>query len=211
MATDNESKVGFVTTVYGKPDGTMQIGEPSMQSHGIGDVNSTEKGTAARYNAGKWKAQYLPLSVFAEQFGLFHKGSYFGNVLPLSMLGVFQSMKHEDIDEQVHYLMAIYEELGDLFDVVKLECEVLDFGAKKYAAWNWAKGMPFSAVIASATRHLIALSTGEAADPESGIEHRGHVACNLRMLMFYLRCCPEMDDRPDPELFEAKRPQEPSA
>jgi hypothetical protein len=71
------------------------------------------------------------------------------------------------------------------------------YGAKKYAAWNWAKGMPWSVPYACIIRHLYAWWwKGERNDPESGCSHLAHVICNLMMLMHYELHYPEGDDRP---------------
>jgi len=76
------------------------------------------------------------------------------------------------------------------------EARVWEHGREKYAAWNWAKGMPWSAVFASLQRHMAAWQRGEANDPESGLPHLAHAMCNLRMLALYEKTYPEGDDRP---------------
>lgn len=60
--------------------------------------------------------------------------------------------------------------------------EVLEFGAKKYAADQWKNGLDKKEILESAFRHLTALMAGEVNDPESGLHHIGHLACNV---MFY--------------------------
>jgi len=74
--------------------------------------------------------------------------------------------------------------------------EVLTFGAKKYAAWNWAKGMDWSRLIDAAYRHLDAWVDGENIDPESGISHLGHLACCVMFLTAYEARGLGNDDRP---------------
>lgn len=59
---------------------------------------------------------------------------------------------------------------------------VLEFGAQKYAEWNWMKPMPTREILESMQRHLAALMDGEEFDQESGIDHMGHIQCNG---MFY--------------------------
>ena len=64
-------------------------------------------------------------------------------------------------------------------------------------SWNWAKGQAWSVPLASALRHIVfGILAGETHDPESGETHRGHVACNIVMLLTYLTSYPEGDDRP---------------
>jgi hypothetical protein len=60
--------------------------------------------------------------------------------------------------------------------------EVLGFGAQKYSAHNWRKGMNWSRLYAAAQRHLLTFQSGEITDPESGHPHLYHAACNLMML-----------------------------
>ena len=81
------------------------------------------------------------------------------------------------------------------------EARVWMYGAQKYAAWNWAKGMPWSVPFACAMRHLAAWQRGEDTDPESGLPHLAHVMCNLRMLTLYTKNYPEGDDRPPKEFM----------
>lgn len=76
------------------------------------------------------------------------------------------------------------------------EARVWMYGKAKYAAWNWAKGMPWSAPLACLMRHMAAWQRGEENDPESGLPHLAHAMCNLRMLTLYSRTYKEGDDRP---------------
>ena len=72
---------------------------------------------------------------------------------------------------------------------------VLEMGAKKYAPYNWAKGMPVTEVSESLLRHMFAYLNGESNDKESKIEHLGHVMCNCMFLIHIMREKPEFDDR----------------
>ena len=54
---------------------------------------------------------------------------------------------------------------------------VLDFGAKKYAAHNWRKGLDQTRLIAAALRHLMAYLGGQDTDSETGLPHMAHVMC----------------------------------
>jgi hypothetical protein len=71
---------------------------------------------------------------------------------------------------------------------------VFEYGAKKYAAWNWAKGMPWSVVVGCMMRHLAAMQRGEDLDPESGLPHVGHLLCNALMLATFRETFPEGND-----------------
>lgn len=117
--------------------------ERSMaENQGIGDIDSTEQGSAARFNAGKVDFSLLPLTTVVD------------------------------------------------------ELKVWEFGKKKYRAWNWAKGMPWSAPYNSLMRHMMAWQAGEDLDPESGLPHLAHAMCNLRMLVLYSSTYKDGDDRP---------------
>lgn len=108
----------------------------------VGDVNSVERGSGARYNDGKVPYELIP------------------------------GMALEDC------------------------ARVFDYGRRKYAAWNWAKGMAWMVPFGCLLRHLHAWARGEDNDPESGLPHLGHAMCNLVMLCTFARTYPEGDDRP---------------
>lgn len=73
--------------------------------------------------------------------------------------------------------------------------EVLTFGAKKYAAHNWRKGMATSRYYDALQRHLTAWNDGEDLDPESGLPHLAHAACCLMFLSETVEVRPDLDDR----------------
>ena len=107
----------------------------------IGDVNSQERGSGARYNDGKPDFSLIPLVTLED------------------------------------------------------EARVWMYGEKKYARFNWQKGMKWSVPFACILRHLSAWQAGQDLDPESGLPHLAHVACNLRMLSYYAQHYAEGDDR----------------
>lgn len=63
---------------------------------------------------------------------------------------------------------------------------VLQHGAKRYGARNWEKGLNFSRIAGAALRHLVALLKGEAIDPDSGLHHAHHLACEAMFLSHYV-------------------------
>lgn len=73
---------------------------------------------------------------------------------------------------------------------------VLTFGAKKYAARNWEKGIAWGRVFAALMRHMWAWWSGECKDPETGYSHLWHAQCCLTFLIEYETTHPELDDRP---------------
>lgn len=74
--------------------------------------------------------------------------------------------------------------------------KVLDFGAKKYAAYNWTKGIKYSRVYGAALRHLWAWWKGEPCDSETGLSHLAHAGCCVLFLLQYEATRKEFDDRP---------------
>jgi len=78
---------------------------------------------------------------------------------------------------------------------------VFEYGARKYATWNWVKGMKWSVPIGCIGRHALkVLSNGEINDDESGLPHIGHIMCNLVMLKAFESGYPEGNDLP-PKYF----------
>jgi hypothetical protein len=79
----------------------------------------------------------------------------------------------------------------------------MTFGARKYGDHNWRKGMAWTRVLGSLSRHLTAFMAGENQDAESGVNHMAHVMCNAAFLLHYCQHHPEFDDRyksPEPLL-----------
>ena len=85
----------------------------------------------------------------------------------------------------------------DLLDFDALEglAKVLTFGANKYAAHNWRKGISYSRLTAAMLRHLGALQRGEDVDPESGLPHIDHLGCCWMFLSNMTKTRPDLDDR----------------
>lgn len=74
--------------------------------------------------------------------------------------------------------------------------KVLDFGAHKYAARNWEKGMGWGRVWNACLRHLWAWMRRDHADPESGMSHLWHAGCCILFLIAYEIRRVGQDDRP---------------
>lgn len=62
--------------------------------------------------------------------------------------------------------------------------QVLTFGAEKYEAESW-RAVPDmrQRYYAACIRHVNAWRAGEQMDPESGLHHLAHAACNLYFLL----------------------------
>lgn len=63
-------------------------------------------------------------------------------------------------------------------------------------ARNWEKGFKWSRLFGSTLRHLFAWYRGETIDPESGLNHLSHAACNIIFLLEFSHTGAGEDDRP---------------
>jgi len=73
---------------------------------------------------------------------------------------------------------------------------VLNYGEKKYHAYNWAMGIPFSDLLDACERHIGYFKDGENLDKESGLHHIAHAAFYMiAILWFMFRDQKELDDR----------------
>jgi hypothetical protein len=80
-------------------------------------------------------------------------------------------------------------------DAVEEIVRVLDFGAGKYGADNWAQGMAWSRPFAALMRHMWAWWRGEDNDPESGLSHLAHAGCCVLFLLAYHKRGVGIDNR----------------
>jgi hypothetical protein len=153
----------------------------------VGDLASTAKGSGARANGGKPDYSLLNLQALADCMDV---GEVRDALLRLGMFQAEHTTKHLDIA------------FGRAHEHWDSCARVFEYGKKKYAAWNWAKGMAWSIPLASAVRHLMALYRGEEKDPESGESHWGHVLCNIQMLQTFVATYPEGNDLPPVGLLD---------
>jgi len=70
------------------------------------------------------------------------------------------------------YDLIPFQELTDSY------ARVAEFGAKKYDAWNWSKGLPRVQLLGSLLRHTFAYLRGEDRDRETGLLHTDHILWN---------------------------------
>lgn len=160
----------------------------------VGNIDSNEKGSGARYNSGKPDYSMLLLSDFADYLHLVTTADMQKYTYIISTLGEFQKT------HSPAYLFNILESLR--LEDIEEATHVFTYGAKKYKAWNWAKGFNWSIPLACAVRHTMAIINGEEVDAESGRKHIAHVVCNLFMLIHCIEYYKEGNDLPPKELFE---------
>ncbi len=73
--------------------------------------------------------------------------------------------------------------------------QVLTFGARKYSAHNWRKGIARSRLLGAALRHIFSYLRGEDFDPETNLLHLYHASCCLMFASELHFSMPETDDR----------------
>lgn len=164
---------------------------------GIGDVTSSTRGSGARYNAGKPPMHLIPLYVLAECYD--HGGGELDR-------DVRRALRHLGLFQRTGSRACLTLAIRELEHAIEDCAHVFDYGRAKYAEWNWAKGMPWSVPLACFARHAVAILRDEEIDPESGLPHRGHLLCNLVMLLHYVDHYPEGNDLPPRELFTTTDP-----
>jgi hypothetical protein len=148
----------------------------------IGDVNSTERGSGARFNDGKPDLSLIPPLLLPCREDPEHMQL---------LLGLDTFMFHGDNEQLWNWMDEA------MFNNYELCAKVFEYGKRKYAAWNWAKGMAWSVPVACLLRHAHALYYNhEENDPESGLPHIGHILCNLVMLRHFVRYFREGNDLP---------------
>ncbi len=184
---------------WGAGDGRIAEYRVIDTSGGAGDVASTEPGSAARYLAGKPPLELIPLGLIAEV--LWHER---GVPAPVDSLDTHEALKSLGMFQMRQQGRPALTRIARVLDADRQawqDCAaVFDYGRRKYAEWNWAKGMAWSIPIGCAARHLLAMARGEENDPESGLPHRGHVMCNIVMLLWFMSEYVEGDDRYTPPL-----------
>lgn len=74
------------------------------------------------------------------------------------------------------YDLIPYQEFSDSFS------RVAEFGAGKYEAWNWSKGLSRVQLIGSLLRHSFAYLRGEERDKDSKLLHTDHILWNATVL-----------------------------
>lgn len=85
--------------------------------------------------------------------------------------------RKDDTDKLPLYLLP--------FDALEDVARVLLFGANKYGERNWEQGMKRSRLIGAGLRHIFKWCMGEKVDPETGLSHIAHAACNMLFLLAY--------------------------
>ncbi len=165
----------------------------------VGDITSNARGSGARYNYGKARLDLIPLIYIADSFFDINMSDEFKVVHSvLKLTGQFQESGNPlFLDEALILCKNHWNDCANVFE----------YGAQKYATFNWVKGMKWSVLIGCIGRHsLKVLAKGEINDDESGLPHIGHIMCNLVMLKAFVSGYPEGNDLP-PKYFSVDNSQ----
>lgn len=191
-----EDQAGTTTRkiILETPTETIREGDPGAE-HIADDFARVSldrpTGTGLRYNQGKPPMELVPIRALAEYVEI-----TFGKSLN-PVIGCLQHLaRFQERDVKVLLHDALAELSQDSTAIFAEAARVFDYGRNKYHEWNWAGGFLWSVPLACAVRHLMAMADGQENDEESGLPHRGHVACNMIMLLTFLHKFPELDDRP---------------
>lgn len=161
----------------------------------VGDVTSNVRGSGARFNEGKPELDLIPPYIFQTIYQ--DKIQSLSEDFSVAISYVLEVL--EMVYRGEHHLLE--ESLKMLNDWTPEAARVFTYGKKKYAAWNWAKGMPWSVPVGCIMRHIVAILDGEEFDRESNWHHMAHVMCNLIMLYHFMLHYPEGNDLPDPSVI----------
>lgn len=82
--------------------------------------------------------------------------------------------------------------------------KVLTFGAQKYDEENWREGFKYKRLLSALQRHILAFSSGEDLDPETGLSHLSHASCCLMFLSWMSENRKDLDDRYKNEVVDKK-------
>lgn len=179
-----------------------EAARPRRRAADVGDLDSSDKGTGARFNGEKPPFQYLPFKRIADSLEFAVANEQQAHVRKaVAWLGAFQCGDDLALSK---LLAEVARACGmTMRELLAETAHVLEFGAKKYKDWNWAKGMAWSVCIACIGRHLLGdhakpgmWDDARSIDPDSQRMHAGCVGANVMFLLEYMTTYREGDDRP---------------
>lgn len=170
----------------------------------VGDLNSDKRGTGARKSAGKPDWSQLPYWATLEISGTWPTvaQSCQSVIAALRFMGDWQRGDNRALVQAGAQILGLLAKHDGVLVPTEYPIRawihvirVLEFGAKKYAKGNWAKGMSWSVCYNCTMSHLTKAFAGELKDEESGELHLAHALCNIVFLIGYRDLYPEGDDR----------------
>lgn len=112
-----------------------------------------------------------------------------------------EAMRHNEGKPSLGYILSFPNALEGF-------ALVCDYGATKYAHYNYLKGAPLSQYVNCLMRHLLAWHEGNELDDESELPHLAHVVWNALALAEMAETRGDLDDRPHVVLEEAEDEEE---
>lgn len=125
---------------------------------------------------------------------------------------IFIQGKHPEAASgaQREKLDALPYDLVPFQEFTEAYVRVAEYGAKKYEAWNWSKGLSRVQLLSSLLRHTFAYLRGEERDsgPKgSGLLHTDHIVWNAVTLVHNVHWNLEDGRRPEPpRAYKEPRP-----
>lgn len=184
----------------------MQDYEPYDYVMARGDLESQEFGSGARADSGKPSWGLMPLNQvmvsLRDPIVMESPRNDEDALTPQDLIWELAKFQRIGTPSLAYSLLAYtYAFLMDSMyaDFFTASIEVIrvwEHGEKKYAAFNWMKGMSWNSVIGCYMRHIQAIQQGTTVDEESGRLHAAHLVCNAMMLVHYTENYPEGNDLP---------------
>ena len=182
--------------------------EPKYYYEGVelvtGELNGTTKGSSARFNNGKIPYEVLPIDLLLtwldENKEIMLEHSEDDLLRILVNLGQWQNGDDEALNIAIELAMPEYS-LWGFADAARVFDHVTKRPVKPYPLWNWQRGMPWMVPLGCALRHIEKEMVGIELDEETNLPHRGHLLCNLIMLLQYSKTYTEGDNRPPKEFL----------
>ena len=116
------------------------------------------------------------------------------------------SMPSAGTGAQREKLHALPYDLVPFQEIAEAYARVAEFGAQKYAPWNWSQGLPRVQLLGSLLRHVFAYLRGEDRDRDSGLLHSDHILWNAVALVHNIHWNLEDGRRGEPERdYKAER------
>lgn len=146
-------------------------------------------GLSDRPNYNKWRRDRHPKHFLKEQTKMFKnivdeliEADFGATCAPVSAVG-------NKLDANKPKVSLIPSEA--ILEMAK----AFTYGAAKYEADNFKKGIAYRRLIDATLRHVLAIADNEDVDQESGNLHVGHALASLAMLCYMMKNKPQMDDR----------------
>lgn len=153
-------------------------------------------GKGLRYNEGKAPLDFLPAEILGLYFDVVKAPE---STTPVDFMHMLHAFETDEVDAAYFLSFLTYEDLEGAARVFQY---VTTREVKPYPAWNWTRGMAWSIPNGCIKRHALEIESGHNVDPETGFQHRFHIACNVIMLAYYVLHGIGKDDRMVTQLKE---------